>query len=116
MSTVKPRHAIGYHFFNDENTRYDVFEGVRQTYDGPLSLATDNMVWNITSDNIIVRMTVSPDHAWSVTGPTAPPKPPAKGSVPDPVSDFINAGRWNPQAEEAQADMIKAFKKEHNMK
>ena len=79
MSTVKPRHAIGYHFFNDENTRYDVFEGVRQTCDGPLSLATDNMVWNITRNNIIVRMTVSPDHAWSVAGPTAPPKPPAKG-------------------------------------
>ena len=115
MSTVKPRHAIGYHFFNDENTRYDVFAGVRDTYDGPLSLATDNMVWNITKDNINVRMTVSPDHAWSVAGPTAPPKPPAKGSVPDPISDFIKAGRWNP-AEAAQADMIKAFKKEHNMK
>jgi len=115
MSTVKPRHAIGYHFFNDENTRYDVFEGVRQTYDGPLSLATDNMVWNITKDKINVRMTVSPDHAWSVAGPTAPPKPSAKDTDPDPISDFIKAGRWNP-AEAAQADMIKTFKKEHNMK
>ena len=101
--------------YNDENTRYDVFAGVRDTYDGPLSLATDNMVWNITRDNIVVRMAVSPDHAWSVAGPKAPPKPPAKGSVPDPISDFIKAGRWNP-AEAAPADMIKAFKKEHNMK
>ena len=115
MSTVKPRHAIGYHFFNDENTRYDVFEGVRQTYDAPLSQATDNMVWNITKDKINVRMTVSPDHAWSVAGPTAPPNPSAKDTDPDPISDFIKAGRWNP-AEAAQADMIKAFKKEHNMK
>jgi ribonuclease Z len=115
MSTVKPRHAIGYHFFNDENTRYDVFTGVRDTYDGPLSLATDNMVWNITKDDINVRMAVSPDHAWSVAGPKAPPRPPAKGTVPDPTSDFIKAGRWNP-AEAAQADMIKTFKKEHNMK
>lgn len=116
MSTVKPRHAIGYHFFNDENTRYGIYDGVRQTYSGPLSLATDNMVWNITKDKIVERMTVSPDAAWSVAGPTAPPKPPAKGTVPDPISDFINAGKWNPQTQDAQAQMIKEFKKEHNMK
>jgi ribonuclease Z len=116
MSSIKPRHAIGYHFFNDENTRYGVYEGVRQTYDGPLSLAVDNMVWNITKDNINIRMTISPDAAWSVAGPTKPPKPPAAGTVPDPISDFIKAGRWNPQAEDAQGPMIKEFKKEYNMK
>jgi len=113
MSTIKPRHAIGYHFFNDENTRYGVYDGVRETYDGPLSLATDNMVWNITKDNINVRMTVSPDAAWAVAGPTKPPKPPAKGTVPDPISDYIKAGRWN--VEDAQGAMIKQFKKENNM-
>ena len=113
MSTVKPRHAIGYHFFNDENTRYGVYDGVRQTYDGPLSLATDNMVWNITKDNINVRMTISPDEAWAVAGPTKPPKPPAKGTVPDPISDYIKAGRWN--VNDAQGAMIKEFKKENNM-
>ena len=113
MSTIKPRHAIGYHFFNDENTRYGVYDGVRETYDGPLSLATDNMVWNITKDNINVRMTVSPDAAWSVAGPTKPPKPPTKGTVPDPISDYIKAGRWN--VEDAQGAMIKQFKKENNM-
>ena len=114
MSTVKPRHAIGYHFFNDENTRYSVYDGVRATYEGPLSLATDNMVWNITKDNINVRMTVSPDAAWSVAGPTRPPKPPARGTVPNPVSKYINDGRWN--VEDAQGPMIKEFKKEHGMK
>jgi len=62
-----------------------------------------------------VRMTVSPDSAWSVAGPNPPPKPPAKGSVPDPLSDFIKAGRWNPQTEEAQADMIKKFKTKYKM-
>jgi ribonuclease Z len=115
MSTIKPRHAIGYHFFNDENTRYGVYEGVRALYDGPLSLATDNMVWNITKEEIKVRMAVSPDSAWSVAGPKPPLNPPAKGSLADPVSEYIKQGRWQP-AEAAQADMIKEFMKEHKMK
>jgi len=116
MSTIKPRHAIGYHFFNEEGTRYGIYDGVRQTYSGPLSLASDNMVWNITKDKITERMTISPDQAWSVAGPTAPPKPPAKGTVPDPLSDKMKAGRWNPQASDAQKELVDTFKKKYNMK
>jgi len=114
MSTIKPRHAIGYHFFNEEGTRYGIYDGVRETYSGPLSLAADNMVWNITRDKITERMTVSPDQAWSVAGPTKPPAPIA--GIPDPLSDKMKAGKWNPQAADAQDTMIKAFKKEHNLK
>ncbi len=115
MSTVKPRHAIGYHFFSEQDTIYAIYEGVRQTYSGPLSLAVDNMVWNITKDEIRERSVVSPDQAWAVNGPNRPPKPPAKGSMPDPITDFIKAGRWQP-AEQAQAEMVEEFKKEHGMK
>ncbi len=116
MSTIKPRHAIGYHFFNEEGTRYGIYDGVRKTYSGPLSLATDNMVWNITKEKIVQRMAVSPDQAWSVAGPTPPPAPPAAGTVADPLSDVMKAGRWNPEAEDAQKALVDAFKKEHNMK
>lgn len=116
MSTIKPRHAIAYHFFNEEGTRYGIYDGIRETYSGPVSLATDNMVWNITKDKITERMTVSPDQAWATAGPTPPPPPPKAGTVPDPLSDFSKAGRWNPEAEDASAKLIKAFKKEHNMK
>ena len=114
MSSVKPRHAIGYHFFNEEGTRYGIYDGVRQTYSGPLALATDNMVWNITKDKITERMTVSPDQAWSVAGPTPPPAP-LKEGVPDPLSNEMKAGRWNP-AVDAQRDLVNAFKKEYKMK
>ncbi len=110
MSEIKPRHAIGYHFFNEEATRWGIYDGVRTTYSGPLSLAVDNMVWNITKDDIVQRMTVSPDQAWSVPGVNKPPKPPAAGTVPDPLSDAMKAGRW-PDAEEAQRDLVDAFKK-----
>jgi ribonuclease Z len=115
MSAIKPRQAIGYHFFNEEGTRYGIYDGVRQTYKGPLSLAKDNMVWNITKNKIVERMAVSPDQAWSVAGPTPPPAPPTSG-VADPLSDAMKAGKWNPQAEDAQRDLVDAFKKEHNMK
>jgi ribonuclease Z len=115
MSEIKPRHAIGYHFFNEQATHDDILKGVLQTYDGPLSLAVDNMVWNITKDKIVERMVISPDQAWSVNGPNKPPPPPAPGTVPDPISEWIKSGRWQP-AEAAQADMVNAFKKENNMK
>jgi ribonuclease Z len=114
MSTIKPRHAVGYHFFNEQATHDDILKGVLDTYTGPLSLAVDNMVWNITKNEIKERMIVSPDQAWAVNGPNKPPKPPARGTLPDPISDFIKAGRWQP-AEEAQASMVDAFKKENGL-
>ena len=114
MSTIKPRHAVGYHFFNEQGTHDNILAGVRETYSGPLSLAVDNMVWNISKDKIVERMIVSPDQAWSVNGPNKPPPPPKKGTVADPISDFIKAGRWGP-AEKAQAPMVEQFKKDNNL-
>ena len=72
------------------------------------------MVWNITKDEIVERMAISPDQAWAVNGPNPPPKPPAKGTVPDPITDYIKAGHWD--VKDAQGEMIKEFKKEHKMK
>ena len=115
MSTIKPCHAIGYHFFNEDATRYGIYDGVRETYDGPLSLATDNMVWNITKDKIVERMTVSPGEAWSVAGPMPPPAPLTEG-VPDPMSDAMKAGRWVPEAEEAQKELVDAFNDAYGLK
>jgi len=77
MSMIQPRHAIAYHFFNEEGTRYGVYEGMRETYGGPLSLATDMMVWNITKGSIVERMAVSTDDAWDVEGAE-------EGMLPDP--------------------------------
>ena len=34
---VKPRHAVAYHFFNEEGTRYGIYQAIRETYEGPLS-------------------------------------------------------------------------------
>lgn len=104
MSAIAPRHAVAFHFFDEEGTRYAVFEGIRETYDGPLSMATDMMVWNVTKDAIVERMAVSADDAWSVPG-TAVQPPPEKGK-PNPLSDDMEAGKWIPgfMAQDAMLD------------
>jgi len=68
MSEIKPRHAVGYHFFNEEATRYVIYDGIRETYDGPLSMATDRMVWNVTKKAVTERMAVAPTNSWAVPG------------------------------------------------
>jgi ribonuclease Z len=69
-----------------------VLEQVRLTYDGPVAMATDYMVFNITKENIRVRMAVVDEDIW--------PQPPAFGPkiAPDPservgYSEFITGGR-----------------------
>ncbi len=73
MSLVKPRLAVGYHFYNDFDTEPEVRERVRRTYDGPLDLALDYMVWNVTKDEIRVRMSAIDEEVW--------PSPPLKKKI-----------------------------------
>jgi ribonuclease Z len=68
MSLVKPRMAVGFHFFNDFDTALAVEAGIRSTYDGPVSLADDLLVWNITKDDIRVREVVVNPNAWPTEG------------------------------------------------
>ena len=75
MSLTQPRMAVAYHFFNDFDTSAAIREGIRSTYDGPLSMAEDFMVWNVTKDDIRVRMAVVSEEAWPPPASEAP-KPP----------------------------------------
>ncbi len=56
MSTVKPRLAVGYHSVQSPENNAAIMDGVRKTYDGPLALARDLMVINVTQKTIKVRM------------------------------------------------------------
>ena len=93
MSQVKPRHAVGYHFFNDFDTKPIVLEEIRKAYNGPVSLAVDYMVWNVTKDEIRVRMSAIDEEIW--------PQPSAYGKKePDMsqrigFSDFTTSGKVN---------------------
>ena len=83
MSLTEPRHAVCYHFQNDFNIAPAVREAIRQTYDGPLDLAVDFMVWNVTKDEIRTRMAM-PNHE-SISAPVQrakmPPPNPYKWTV-----------------------------------
>ncbi|MEA3413540.1 MAG: guanitoxin biosynthesis MBL fold metallo-hydrolase GntH [Pseudomonadota bacterium] len=106
MSAVKPRMAVAYHFFKDWDTTAQVHDRIRKTYDGPLSLADDFMVWNVTRDDIRVRMAVVEEETWSppAATPAGPPNMadreqfskdtgvPAKAIG---YSDFIKGGTWD---------------------
>ncbi len=91
MSEIKPRMAVGYHFFNDFDTQPHVEEQVRSTYDGPLALAVDYMVFNVTKKNIKVRMAVIDEDIW--------PQPAVQKKLPPDLSkrigfsDYISGGR-----------------------
>lgn len=106
MSSIKPRKAVAYHFFNDWDTSASVHDRIRKTYSGPLDLAKDFMVWNVTKDEIITRMAVTEEATW------APPlgRPAQAPSQDDKIafakennlskesmqfSEFIKDGVWN---------------------
>ena len=90
MSRIKPRRAIAYHFFNDFNTIADLAPGIRQTYDGPVDFAVDYMVWNVTKDDIRVRMASVNEEVWPP--PAVNPLIPPNRSAAIPNSKFIIDG------------------------
>ena len=96
MSEIQPGHAVAYHSLLDQGTnQYNTYyDSIRQTYDGPLSIASDLMVWNVTADGVTERMAVATENAWAVRGTTRQP-PPQPGGV-NPLSEFILNGEWGP--------------------
>jgi len=91
MSIIKPRLAVAYHFYNDFDTQPKVEELVRKTYDGPLAMAVDYMVFNVTKDTIKVRMAVINEDAWAL--PSVTPKLSADPSQRVGFTQFIQDGR-----------------------
>ena len=106
MSEIKPRLAVAYHFFNDFDTSTAVYERIRKTYAGPLSLANDYMVWNVTKDDIRVRMAHADEATWSPPL-GAPAKAPSlddrkafakRAGIPEDklgFSEFTESGFWD---------------------
>ncbi len=93
MSVIKPRMAVAYHFFNDFDTQPGINDRIRSTYDGPLSLSIDYMVWNVTKEDIRVRMAVVDEDIW-------PPEATEKPQLPDPnqrigYSKMIVEGKYD---------------------
>ena len=90
MAETQPRLAVGYHFQNDFDTGAEARERIRKVYDGPLALAEDYMVFNITRDDIRIRMSAIDEEIF-------PPSPMRAKNAPDaskaiPMTDFTTSG------------------------
>ncbi|UCE02794.1 MAG: MBL fold metallo-hydrolase [Candidatus Latescibacterota bacterium] len=90
MSMTQPRLAVGYHFYNDFDTAPEVRQRVRKTYEGPLVLAVDYMVFNVTKDEIRVRMSAHDEEIWP--SPALKQKNPPDISKAVEFSDFTKSG------------------------
>jgi ribonuclease Z len=92
MSLAEPRLAVAYHFWNHRDVEFEIFEGIRKTYDGPLALADDLTVINVTPDHIEVREVTFNHHSWpqgtSREWDTAPRGEPATGLM----SEWLKEG------------------------
>jgi ribonuclease Z len=93
FSQTKPRMAIAYHFIYELRTYDEVFSEIRTTYDGPLTLARDLLVWDVTRDQITVREAITADISW----PSKSKKQNAKIELDKRVfgSQWLQDGRLN---------------------
>jgi ribonuclease Z len=64
LDMVKPRQAVVFHFFNDFDTAPEIERDIRKHYAGPLALAQDLMVFNVTRSAIRTRLAVTPALVW----------------------------------------------------
>jgi ribonuclease Z len=100
FSELKPRMAIAYHFFNDIDTFQEIYDEIRTTYDGPITLAKDLMCWNVTDDGIKVREVVAQEAVWPAKSPF--------GTVP-PTGDREELPPWLVDGIFEMEDVIKAY-------
>jgi ribonuclease Z len=92
MSAVNPRLAVGYHSIQDIISTVAIADGVRETYDGNLAIATDLMVINVTKDNITVRLAIVDENVNPPGAGTEYME--AKRTGKASPSEFINEGKW----------------------
>jgi ribonuclease Z len=78
MDITRPRLAIAYHLPTDFSALFMIRDGIREYYDGPLDLADDFMVWNVTKDSVRHRMAVP--NPWHVMQPSELPRTPGDPS------------------------------------
>jgi len=92
MSAVKPRLAVAYHSVQSPENNAAIMDDVRKTYDGPLALARDLMVINVTKEAIKVRMATVDDYVLPPDVSEAYKKAPRTDKkIP---SDYIKSGKW----------------------
>ena len=90
MSAIKPRMAVAFHTVLLPDIQQGMLEGIRRTYDGPLTIANDLMVWNVTKDTITTREAVFPDRVTPPSTSRAYQTAPRSGEAK--MSKYVMSG------------------------
>lgn len=67
LQMCSPRQAAVFHFYNDFDTAAEIEACIRKAYKGPLALTQDLMVFNVTEEEIVCRMTAAGTHVYPNT-------------------------------------------------
>lgn len=87
FSIAKPKLGVGTHFFTNEYTIDPAFAGITSTYDGPVVIAQDLTVINVTPEQIVTRMAKTDLLSW------AAPAPKIEGQKPPKLEPAPTEGR-----------------------
>jgi len=93
MATLKPRMAVGYHSVQSPENNAAIMDGVRKVYDGPLTIARDLMVINLTKEDVVVRMASVDEYVLPPDVTEAYVKAPRTDQKSP--SEKVDAGKWD---------------------
>jgi ribonuclease Z len=68
---ARPVLGVGTHYLQDDDLIDPFFDGIATTYDGPVALAQDLMVFNVTPEQIVLRMAKTEQLWWAGKDPEA---------------------------------------------
>ncbi len=88
FSIAEPTLGVGTHYFTNEYTIDPAFAGLASTYSGPVVIAQDLMVINVTPEQIVTRMAKTDLLSWAAPAP----RPPA-GAAPPQMDPPVTEGR-----------------------
>jgi len=111
MDITKPRMAVASHFQNDFDTAPLVEQEIRKHYDGPLNLAQDFMVWNVTKDEVTTRMAV-PNHESFPSPAQVPAQAPVRHENSYQWDPFSFTG-LEPETSAVTNEVVKEFNDKH---
>jgi ribonuclease Z len=90
MSQTKPRLGIATHFQVNEDTVGPAMKDIRTWYQGPVAIATDLLVVNVSKDDIKQRYAKVSDSAWYPTPMLYPPDQLATPKYASPTAQLNN--------------------------
>jgi ribonuclease Z len=76
FSLVGARMSVMWHLAVDHDTVGSAYREMRTQYDGPVTIAQDLTVFNLTAEGLVVRQAVVDPFPWPVLGPTQVSGPP----------------------------------------